>query len=118
MSKVHAAKSDPLPAEVAIRLAIQIASALEAAHTKASFIAILKPANILVTRSGRETTRLRTGEAGEPSPPGNDAFSTLTVGLTDAGAVVGTVAYMSPEQAQGADGGHPLRRFFVWAGVV
>ena len=92
---------NPLPTEEVVRLAIQIASALEEAHSKGIIHRDLKPGNILITPRG-EAKLLDFGLAKLEEPgPRSDALSTLTVGLTDAGVVVGTVAYMSPEQAQG-----------------
>jgi serine/threonine-protein kinase len=90
----------PLHADEAVRLAIQIAEALEAAHRKGIVHRDLKPANILVTEEGVKLLDFGLAKMENPGPS-SDAFSTLTVGLTEAGAVVGTVAYMSPEQAQG-----------------
>jgi len=88
----------PLPAQEAIRLAIQIASALEEAHSKGIVHRDVKPGNILITKKG-EAKLLDFGLV-KVGPPG-DGVSTLTMGLTEQGMVVGTVAYMSPEQAEG-----------------
>jgi len=90
----------PLPAEEGVRLAIQIADALDAAHRKGIVHRDLKPGNILVSAGDVKLLDFGLAKMEDPSP-GSDTFSTLTVGLTEPGVVVGTVAYMSPEQAQG-----------------
>jgi serine/threonine protein kinase len=90
--------SSPIPEKEAVRLAIQIATALEAAHRKGIIHRDLKPGNILVTDEGSVKlldfglAKLYEQSAGE---------STAEFPATQAGTVLGTVAYMSPEQAQG-----------------
>ena len=83
----------PLPVEEAVRLAVQVASALEEAHSLGILHRDLKPGNILVTSRGA-VKLVDFGLAkliGEP----NEATRTIE------GTVLGTAAYMSPEQAQG-----------------
>jgi serine/threonine protein kinase len=93
--------SSPLPEREAVRLAIQIATALEAAHKKGIVHRDLKPANIIVTDEGS----VKLLDFGLAKLYEQDAASTQSptadFPATQAGAVLGTVAYMSPEQAQG-----------------
>jgi serine/threonine protein kinase len=90
----------PLPFEKVIEYGAQMASALAAAHAKNIIHRDLKPANILITSAGVKL--LDFGLAKFTSALSPDG-ATLTEGLTQDGAVVGTVAYMSPEQAEGRD---------------
>ncbi len=89
----------PMPAAEAARLGIQMASALEAAHEKGILHRDLKPGNILVAKSGVKL--LDFGLAKFVTEETATSDSTLTAPLTAAGQILGTPAYMSPEQIEG-----------------
>ncbi len=93
----------PQPLGTALQYARQIAEALEAAHEKGITHRDLKPANIMITPEGI----LKVLDFGLASVParesGGDAANspTLTLAATQAGMIMGTAAYMSPEQVAG-----------------
>ena len=110
----------PLPLTDALRVAKQIAEALEAAHEKGIIHRDLKPANIKVTLDGRVKV-LDFGLAKAAWGPGSSEpdenqdssqQSTVTQLETMAGRIVGTPGYMSPEQARGQK---VDRRIDIWA---
>jgi serine/threonine-protein kinase len=88
-----------IPLEPALKIALQIAEALEAAHEKGVVHRDLKPANVKVTADGRVKV-LDFGIAKTLTTRERDAATQLTL-HGDAPALIGTPAYMSPEQARG-----------------
>ena len=106
----------PLPVDEAARLAHQITDAIEAAHERGILHRDLKPANIKVTPEGKvkvlDFGLAKALGADETSAGDPSQSPTMSLAATRAGTVLGTAAYMSPEQARG----RPLdRRTDVWA---
>jgi serine/threonine protein kinase/Tol biopolymer transport system component len=108
-------KRGAIPTEEAIELAIQIANALETAHERGIVHRDLKPANVIITSDGQaKVLDFGLAKAGDAPGGGVDISHspTLTAQMTQAGTLLGTAAYMSPEQARGEEAD---RRSDVWA---
>ena len=108
----------PIPLDEALPIAKQIAEALEAAHEAGVIHRDLKPANIKVRDDGTvKVLDFGFAKAVDPTPTGDPSQSpTLTAAATQMGMIMGTAAYMSPEQAAGK----PVdKRSDIWSfGVV
>jgi serine/threonine protein kinase/Tol biopolymer transport system component len=107
-----------IPVEESLKLARQIAEALEAAHERGIIHRDLKPANVKITAEGRvKVLDFGLAKAFEDRAEANLSSSpTLSMAATEAGMILGTAGYMAPEQASGeiVD-----RRADIWAfGVV
>ena len=94
----------PIPVEIALAHALQMAEALEAAHEKGIIHRDLKPANVMLGPSG--TVKVLDFGLARASEQGGEATDlslspTLTAQMTQGGVILGTAAYMSPEQARG-----------------
>ncbi|MGH9460177.1 MAG: protein kinase domain-containing protein, partial [Vicinamibacteria bacterium] len=115
-------KRGAIPLDEALKIAKQIAEALEEAHEHGFIHRDLKPANVKITPNGTVKVldfglaKALEGEATSGSSPDLSQSPTLSAAATAAGVILGTAAYMSPEQARGQK---VDRRADIWSfGVV
>jgi len=108
-------RAGPIPGEEAVRIARQIADALEYAHERGIIHRDLKPANVKVTNDDAVKVLdfgLAKALEGDPSSIDLSTSPTISRMATQAGVLLGTAAYMSPEQAKGKS---VDRRADIWA---
>ncbi|HET9216939.1 MAG TPA: protein kinase [Terriglobia bacterium] len=108
-------EAGPIPVEETLKIALHIAEALEAAHDRGVIHRDLKPGNIKITPEGKAKVLdfgLAKAFAGSDSSSTLSNSPTLTMNMTQQGVILGTAAYMAPEQARGKKVDH---RSDIWS---
>jgi tetratricopeptide (TPR) repeat protein len=109
-------ETGPIPARKAIDYAAQVARGLAAAHEKGIVHRDLKPENLFVTRDGRvKVLDFGLAKLMRPEVLAPTGEKPISVTATEAGAIVGTVGYMAPEQVRGGGADHRSDLFALGA---
>jgi tetratricopeptide (TPR) repeat protein/tRNA A-37 threonylcarbamoyl transferase component Bud32 len=100
-SRIH---GQPLPVDLVVEVGSQIADALDAAHAKGIIHRDIKPANIFITKRGQaKLLDFGVAKPGGDQGPADEETRALAEQLTVPGTTVGSISYMSPEQARGQE---------------
>ena len=103
-----------LPLEQALKVAIEIADALDKAHRQGITHRDLKPGNIMLTKAGAKLLDFGLAKLKAPEQAaGLSALPTQASGLTQEGTILGTLQYMAPEQLEGKEADARTDIFFV-----